>query len=113
MDAVQSRTSRLRAGGCRQAAKLGSQRSSPGPFFPEVISMLTRDVQWTTDLGNAFLAQQGDVMDAIQQLRAAARRNGRLSDTAQQRVTVEQDNGQSAIEIVHRPPGSLSACLRS
>src|SRR5580704_19749681 len=49
--------------------------------FPDVMNLLTRDIQWTTGLGNAFLAQQSDVMDAIQQLRASARANGRLTDT--------------------------------
>lgn len=72
--------------------------------FPEVMDLLTRDVQWTTDLGNAFLSQQADVMDAIQQLRASARANGRLTDTPQQRVVMDQDNGQSAIEIQPTDP---------
>lgn len=72
--------------------------------FPDVMSLLTRDIQWTTDLGNAFLAQQADVMDAIQQLRASARANGRLTDTPQQRVIVDQQNGQSAIEIQPADP---------
>jgi hypothetical protein len=60
--------------------------------FPDVMNLLTRDIQWTTDLGNAFLAQQADVMDAIQRLRASARQNGRLADTPQQRVTYEDRN---------------------
>src|SRR5271155_5325575 len=34
--------------------------------FPDVIKRLNEDVRWTTDLGNAFLAQQADVMSAIQ-----------------------------------------------
>ncbi len=58
--------------------------------FPDVMTMLTRDMQWTTDLGNAFLSQQADVMDAIQRLRATARDNGRLTNTPQQRVTYDQ-----------------------
>ena len=72
--------------------------------FPDVMNMLTRDVQWTTDLGNAFLSQQADVMDAIQQLRASARANGRLADTPQQRVIDEQQNGQDAIVIQPTDP---------
>jgi hypothetical protein len=77
--------------------------------FPDVMNMLTRDIQWTTDLGNAFLSQQADLMDAIQQLRASARNNGRLTDTAQQRVTYEQQsgeqqNGQNAIVIQPTDP---------
>jgi Protein of unknown function (DUF3300) len=67
--------------------------------FPDVLSRLASNIQWTTALGNAFLAQQADVMDAIQQLRAEARANGRLADTEQERVVVDQQNGQSAIEI--------------
>jgi hypothetical protein len=72
--------------------------------FPDVMSLLTRDIQWTTDLGNAFLSQQADLMDAIQQLRASARANGRLADTPQQRVTYEQQNGQNAIVIQPTDP---------
>jgi len=72
--------------------------------FPDVMNLLTRDIQWTTDLGNAFLAQQTDVMDAIQRLRASARDNGRLTDTPQQRVTYEQQNGQNAIVIQPTDP---------
>jgi Protein of unknown function (DUF3300) len=75
--------------------------------FPDVMNMLTRDIQWTTDLGNAFLSQQADLMDAIQQLRAAARANGRLTDTPQQRVTYEQQNGQNAIVIQPTDPQVL------
>jgi len=72
--------------------------------FPDVMNLLTRDIQWTTDLGNAFLSQQADLMDAIQQLRASARDNGRLTDTPQQRVTVDQQNGQNAIVIQPSDP---------
>ena len=51
--------------------------------------MLTRDVRWTTDLGNAFLAQQADVLAAVQRMRAMAEQNGRLQSTPQQAVTSE------------------------
>jgi len=33
--------------------------------IPDVVKRLSDDIQWTTDLGNAFLAQQGDVMDSV------------------------------------------------
>ncbi len=72
--------------------------------FPDVMNLLTRDIQWTTDLGNAFLAQQADVMDAIQRLRASAQANGRLTNTPQQSVTYEQQNGQNAIVIQPTDP---------
>ncbi len=67
--------------------------------FPEVLTLLNQDVQWTTDLGNAFLAQQADVMNAVQQMRARAQQNGRLASTPQQMVTTEAQNGQYAIDI--------------
>jgi len=34
--------------------------------FPDVLGRLNQDIRWTTDLGNAFLAQQPDVMNAVQ-----------------------------------------------
>src|SRR5262249_38973368 len=40
--------------------------------LPEVVKRLADDIQWTTDLGNAFLAQQSDVMDAVQRMRKKA-----------------------------------------
>jgi len=67
--------------------------------FPDVLGRLNQDVRWTTDLGNAFLAQQADVMTAVQRMRARAQANGRLSSSAQQTVTAETQGGQSAIEI--------------
>jgi hypothetical protein len=37
--------------------------------LPDVVNRLANDIQWTADLGNALLAQQTDVMDAVQQSR--------------------------------------------
>jgi hypothetical protein len=67
--------------------------------FPDVLATLNRDVRWTTDLGNAFLAQQQDVMAAVQRLRVRAQQNGRLSSNPQQTVTTQDQNGQSAVVI--------------
>ena len=55
--------------------------------FPDVLNRLNSDIQWTTDLGNAFLAQQADVMNAVQRLRARAQAAGRLGSNPQQTVT--------------------------
>src|SRR5690349_10117636 len=44
--------------------------------FPDVVMQLSNNVKWTTDLGNAFLAQQNEVMDAVQRMRAKAKDNG-------------------------------------
>src|SRR2546430_14582466 len=38
--------------------------------LPDVVKRLADDIQWTTDLGNAVLAQQSDVMDAVQRMRS-------------------------------------------
>ena len=67
--------------------------------FPDVLKRLNQDVRWTTDLGNAFLAQQADVLAAVQRLRASAQANGRLTSTPQQTVSTETQGGQPAIVI--------------
>jgi hypothetical protein len=72
--------------------------------FPQVIKRLNEDVRWTPDLGNAFLAQQADVMAAIQRLRARAKDSGKLTDTPQQKVVTENKDGQAAIEIEPTDP---------
>jgi uncharacterized membrane protein YgcG len=72
--------------------------------FQDVIKRLNSDIRWTTDLGNAFLAQQADVMNAVQQMRARARDNGKLADTEQEHVTVEDQGGQQAIVIQPADP---------
>jgi len=72
--------------------------------FPQVIKRLNEDVRWTTDLGNAFLAQQADVMAAIQRLRAKAKDSGKLTDTPQQKVVTENKDGKAAIEIEPTDP---------
>src|SRR6187397_446641 len=46
--------------------------------LPEVVKRLADDIQWTADLGNAFLAQQSDVMDAVQRMRRKAETTGNL-----------------------------------
>jgi Protein of unknown function (DUF3300) len=67
--------------------------------FPDVIARLNADIRWTTDVGNAFLAQQADVMAAVQRLRAQAMAAGQLSSNAQETVTTDYQDGQEAIDI--------------
>ncbi len=67
--------------------------------FPDVLTRLASDIRWTTDLGNAFLAQQGDVMSAVQRMRAQAQASGKLRSNSQQTVTSEMQGDQSAIDI--------------
>jgi hypothetical protein len=67
--------------------------------FPDVVNRLASDIRWTTDLGNAFLAQQADVMSAVQRMRAQAQASGKLRSNGQQTVTTETQGDQSAIDI--------------
>ena len=72
--------------------------------FPDVLNRLNSDIRWTTDLGNAFLAQQADVMEAVQRLRAQASQSGRLRSNSQEIVTTQAQGGQAAIEIQPADP---------
>jgi hypothetical protein len=58
--------------------------------FPEVLSKMSDKLDWTQKLGDAFLEQQKDVMDAVQRLRAKAQAAGNLQTTEQQKVIVEE-----------------------
>ena len=49
--------------------------------FPDVVNRLNSDIRWTTDLGNAFLAQQADVTNAVQRMRAQAKAGGKRTPT--------------------------------
>jgi hypothetical protein len=71
---------------------------------PDALAKLDQDIRWTTDLGDAFLAQQEDVMNAVQRMRAHAEDNGRLSSTAQQAVQTQYQSGQQVIEILPTSP---------
>ena len=72
--------------------------------FPQVLAMMTQDIAWTTQLGNAFLAQQPDVMQAVQRMRAQAEAAGKLRSTPQEEVNTATQNGQSAITIMPANP---------
>ena len=78
--------------------------------LPDVVKRLADDIGWTTDLGNAVLAQQSDVMDAVQRMRAKAQEKGNLKSTEQMKVetkTVENKNviviEQSKPDVVYVP----------
>ena len=68
-------------------------------LFPQVLAMMNDKLDWTQRLGDAFLGQQQDLMDAVQRLRARAQAQGTLATTAQQTVVVEQAP-QPIIQIV-------------
>lgn len=58
--------------------------------FPQILQMMNDKLDWTQKLGDAVLAQQGDVMDAIQGLRAKANAQGNLKNTPEQKVVVQE-----------------------
>src|SRR6266487_2689748 len=68
--------------------------------FPDVVQRLAGNIQWTTDLGNAFLAQQSDVMDAVQRMRGKAQSKGTLKTSAQQTVETKTVEGGKKVIVV-------------
>jgi hypothetical protein len=67
--------------------------------FPQVLEMMNSQLEWTQRLSDAVLAQQGDVLAAIQRLRARALRAGTLKSNDQQKVIVEGTPPQTIIRI--------------
>ena len=73
--------------------------------FPDVIKMMSADLDWTTDLGDAEVNQPQDVAEVIQDLRAKAEAAGTLKTTDQQ--TVERVEA-SAPPVAGAPQGSTA-----
>ena len=65
--------------------------------FPQVLDMMDQKLDLTQRLGDAFLAQQKDVLDAIQRLRRKAQAQGNLKTTKEQTVIVEQPAAQTTV----------------
>ncbi len=59
--------------------------------YPEVLRKMNADLDWTADLGEAFVYQQAEVLDAVQQFRKQARAAGNLRSDDRQTVTEEDD----------------------
>lgn len=71
--------------------------------FPDVLQMMSDRIDWTQQLGDAFLGQQQDLMDAVQRLRARAQATGHLNSGSQQTVVVNRE-GPPIIQIVPANP---------
>ena len=71
---------------------------------PEVVKRLSDDIQWTAELGNAFLAQQSDVMDAVQRMRKKAKDKGALESNKQQKVETQVVNEKTVIVVESADP---------
>jgi len=72
--------------------------------LPDVVKRLADDIGWTTDLGNAVLAQQSDVMDAVQRMRAKAQEKGNLKSNEQMKVETKVVESKSVIVIEQTKP---------
>jgi hypothetical protein len=59
--------------------------------FPQVLKMMSDKLDWTQRLGDAFLAQQAEVMESVQRLRKQAQDTGTLKTTEQQKVEVKTE----------------------
>jgi uncharacterized protein DUF3300 len=74
---------------------------------PSVLRMMNDKLEWTQKLGDAVLAQQPDIMGAIQRLRKRAQANNKLASNKQQTVTTQEEGGQQVIDIQPAEPDML------
>ena len=72
--------------------------------FPQALAMLGEDPRWVRNLGDAFLAQPGEVMDSVQYLRARARDAGNLESNENQIISVEPAPPPPQVIVVNAPP---------
>lgn len=73
----------------------------------DVVSMMSDKIDWTKNLGDAVLAQQADVMDAIQRLRSKAYDNKKLVTTKQQKVSVQTQESKQVVVIEQADPNTM------
>ncbi len=75
--------------------------------LPSVLKQMSENLDWTQDLGDAFLAQKNDLMDTVQHMRAKAYEAGNLESTEQQTVTQQEDEiiviESTSTEVVYVP----------
>jgi len=72
--------------------------------IPDALKVLAQDIKWTTDLGNAFLAQQSEVMDAVQRLRGKAKDSGKLASSEQQKIETKVVEDKTVVVIEQSNP---------
>ena len=74
---------------------------------PQVLSDMSTKLDWTQKLGDAVLAQQADVMDAVQRLRKKAQASNALATTKQQKVSVQKQENKDVIIIEPAVPDTI------
>ena len=67
--------------------------------LPDALKVMSENIQWTTQLGDAFLGQESQVMDAVQRLRVKAKDGGKLASSEQQKVETKVVEEKTIIEI--------------
>jgi Protein of unknown function (DUF3300) len=72
--------------------------------FPDVVKTLAENIKWADNLGNAFLAQQNDVMDAVQRMRNKAVQKGALKSTEQMKVETKVVESKTVIVVEPSSP---------
>ena len=68
--------------------------------YPSVLANLSKNLGWTSELGDAYYNQHDDVMKAVQEMRKKAQKAGSLKPTPQ--LNVQDDDGQ--IDIAPADP---------
>ncbi|MEQ1800934.1 MAG: DUF3300 domain-containing protein [Gammaproteobacteria bacterium] len=72
--------------------------------FPEVVDMMCMKLDWTTQLGEAFSADQASVLDAVQRLRKQSADVGNLASSDQLKVETEEQDGKEVITVKPADP---------
>jgi len=72
--------------------------------FPQILRMMSERLEWMQQLGDAFMSQEAELMDAVQRLRARAFAQGTLRSTEQQTITIEGSPPQQVIAIQPASP---------
>jgi hypothetical protein len=72
--------------------------------FPETVDMMCMELGWTTELGEAFVADQAGVLDSVQRLRTQAIEAGNLQSSQQMKVETEQQEGKEVVVLKPADP---------
>ncbi len=73
-------------------------------YFPDLLGRMSKNLEWTQEIGNAFLAQQTDVLAAVQRMRKKAYEAGTLQSGPQQTVTVEPSTAAPQEQVIKVEP---------
>jgi len=69
-------------------------------IFPQVVTYMAQNLDWTTKLGKAFTANKTAVFDSIQRLRGKAEKAGALKDSPQQNVETKTTSGGQQVIVI-------------